>query len=126
MCGYIISDNIADHIKQANATFITLSNLTSIVVQYGVPNIQEALRDIVILGVISFFITPVTIIIYKHTPGNTDDTTWHHLPVHKDCDKKHCLKWLQFIDRMVLDVMLFNGLWRDYFEHKGHVDLADD
>lgn len=56
---------------------------------------EPELRDVVILDPINFFVVPVTTVICKHAPTETDPT--HHLlEVHKLCRKKKHLQWQKF------------------------------
>ncbi|KAJ1434190.1 hypothetical protein B484DRAFT_394161, partial [Ochromonadaceae sp. CCMP2298] len=47
---------------------------------------DEALRDVVILDAVTYFVQPATLIICKHAPTATDPTL-HLLPEHKTCRK---------------------------------------
>ncbi|KAJ1434132.1 hypothetical protein B484DRAFT_429324 [Ochromonadaceae sp. CCMP2298] len=47
---------------------------------------DEALRDVVILDAVTYFVQPATLVICKHAPTATDPTL-HLLPQHKKCRK---------------------------------------
>ncbi|KAJ1430248.1 hypothetical protein B484DRAFT_395990, partial [Ochromonadaceae sp. CCMP2298] len=47
---------------------------------------DEALRDVVILDAVTYFVQPATLVICKHAPTATDPTL-HLLPEHKSCRK---------------------------------------
>jgi hypothetical protein len=96
---------VLDRLAAAKKSFLTLKEAEQAAVSCGMgkeelPNLlrflhemgalmwheDEALRNVIILDAVQFFVQPVTLIICKHAP-TANDPTLHLLPAHKKCRK---------------------------------------
>eukprot|EP01034_Spumella_vulgaris_P033105 gene33105-40852_t len=77
---------------------------------------EPGLREVVILDAVSYFVTPITVVICKHSPDREDGTN-HSMPSHKECQKMHSTEWEQLTAKGVLTQVMLKILWRAYSEH---------
>lgn len=77
---------------------------------------EPELRNVVILDPISYFVSPVTLIICKHVPTDSDPT--HHLlDVHKMCRKKKHAQWQKMTNYGVVDTDLLRLLLNEHADN---------
>lgn len=58
---------------------------------------ESSLRNVIILDPVKFFVDPATIIICKHRPDDSADSTWHYTPIHRNCNQRFPADWQLFL-----------------------------
>ena len=71
-----------------------------------------ALRDVVILDAVAYFVTPVTTIICKHL-STAMDTTRHVVDVHKKCRKQYYDAWMKMVHHGIVNINIIDTLLQD-------------
>ena len=64
---------------------------------------DRSLRDILILDIIDIFVEPATLIIYDHISKPLKSHA-HHKIIQQDCKKKFSRRWVQMIERGIVDL----------------------
>lgn len=89
-------------------TFLTFLHKMGILMWHR----EEALRDVVILDPVQYFVTPATTIICKHAPTQID-ATYHSLEAHKRAKKKFKADWDRMIHQGIISKVLIDCLLED-------------
>ena len=71
-----------------------------------------ALRDVVILDAVAYFVTPVTTIICKHL-ATAMDATRHVVDVHKKCSKLYYDAWMKMVHHGIVNSNIIGTLLED-------------
>jgi GTPase SAR1 family protein len=71
-----------------------------------------ALRDVVILDAVAYFVTPVTTIICKHL-ATAADATRHVVEAHKKCSKLYYDAWMKMVHHGVVNTDIIGTLLQD-------------
>jgi hypothetical protein len=128
---------VLDRLAAAKKSFLTLKEAEQAAVSCGMgkeelPNLlrflhemgalmwheDEALRNVIILDAVQFFVQPVTLIICKHAP-TANDPTLHLLPAHKKCRKAMPHEFRNMTEKGIVTGELVKLLMG---EHTQHVD----
>ena len=123
-----------DSLRETKKSFFELSDFTAIAMKCGVQrqhiplilrflhemgmcmyNDEPALKDLVIMDAIDYFVTPASRVICNHS-GQGDDKTRHVLPegVMSELTKSsNQPKWLELVNEGILSKSLLSLIWKD-------------
>lgn len=83
---------------------------------------EDELKDVVIMNPISYFVTPATVVICKHTP-TADDNVCHSLDIHKKVRKQHMSDWEEMTGKGIISQALLHALLESADEKERIVQL---